>query len=151
MTLSVPALNVTSTSFCQMLCNHFLLATLTTVPWIRLVLLPSFMALANRRGRGWNIPSCLWCYRDFSRSPTCVDTLLDRHCYSGTKVAGSVLQCSGRESGGPGLGSGDSLFGILSCEEVTAAPLTPCLLYFSSSPLTWTDTFMCLLAVPSPH
>lgn len=75
--LSLPTLYVTSSSFCQVLCNRFLLVTLTTVPWIRRSLLPSFMAAVNK-GRGWwNIPSCRWHCRASSRTPPHVDGLLD--------------------------------------------------------------------------
>lgn len=95
MALSLPAVYVTSTSFCQVLCSHFLLAAFTTVPWISFITLVYGCGKQKKRMMDYSLlPLAL--QRLFQSPSTCgcfVGWVFN--CYSG-----SNLQCSSRESGG---------------------------------------------------
>lgn len=149
MALSLPAVYVTSTSFCQVLCSHFLLAAFTTVPWISFITLVYGCGKQKKRMMEYSLLPLAF-QRLFQSPSTCgcfVGWVFN--CYSG-----SNLQCSSRESGGllgligvwgaPSLGSYR--------RRVPQAPppgTLPAWLFFISSDMI--DMFVFIGCLPSPH
>lgn len=145
MALSLPAVYVTSTSFCQVLCSHFLLAAFTTVPWISFITLVYGCGKQKKRMMEYSLLPLAF-QRLFQSPSTCgcfVGWVFN--CYSG-----SNLQFSSRESGG--LLGQIRVWGGLPLWDLTVGgchrlqPLAPCLLDFSLYPLAWLIC-LCLLVV----
>lgn len=149
MALSLPAVYVTSTSFCQVLCSHFLLAAFTTVPWISFITL--VYGCGKRKKRMMEYSLLLLALQRLFQSPSMCGCFVGWvfNCYSGTELlAPSCSVPAGKaESSWVWLGSGGlPLWDLTVGGWHRLHPLAPCLLDFSLYPLTWLIC-LCLLVV----